>query len=51
MKLGKNNYVNALQQALQSNNEAEIQQAWNDFSNSIVEDIRNDYMESDQKSI
>ncbi len=48
MKLGKNNYVNALQQALQSNNEAEIQQAWNDFSNSIVEDIRNDYMESVQ---
>lgn len=48
MKLGKNNYVNALQQALQSNNEAEIQQAWNDFSNSIVDEIRNDYMESVQ---
>jgi HK97 family phage major capsid protein len=48
MKLGKNNYVNALQQALQSNNEAEIQQAWNDFSASIVDEIRNDYMESVQ---
>ena len=48
MKLGKNNYVNALQQALQSNNESEIQQAWNDFSNSIVDEIRNDYMESVQ---
>ena len=48
MKLGKNNYVNALQQALQSNNEAEIQQAWIDFSNSIVNEITHDYMESVQ---
>lgn len=48
MKLGKNNYAMNLQTALQSNNEIEIQQAWNDFSNSIVEEIRNDYMESVQ---
>lgn len=48
MKLGKNNYAMNLQTALQSNNETEIQQAWNDFSNSIVEEIRNDYMESVQ---
>lgn len=48
MKLGKNNYAMNLQTALQSNNEAEIQQAWNAFSDSIVEEIRNDYMESVQ---
>ena len=48
MKLGKNNYAMNLQTALQSNNEAEIQQAWDNFSNSIVEEIRNDYMESVQ---
>lgn len=48
MKLGKNNYAMNLQTALQSNNETEIQQAWNDFSNSIVEEIRNDYIESVQ---
>lgn len=48
MKLGKNNYAMNLQTALQSNNEAEIQQAWNAFSNSIVEEIRNDYLESVQ---
>ena len=48
MKLGKNNYAMNLQTALQSNNEAEIQQAWNAFSDSIVEEIRNDYLESVQ---
>lgn len=48
MKLGKNNYAMNLQTALQSNNEAEIQQAWTAFSDSIVEEIRNDYMESVQ---
>ena len=48
MKLGKNNYAMNLQTALQSNNEAEIQKAWNAFSDSIVEEIRNDYLESVQ---
>ncbi len=48
MKLGNKNYAMNLQTALQSNNEAEIQQAWNEFSNSIVDEIRNDYMESVQ---
>ena len=46
MKLGKNNYSNELALALQSNNDAEIQQAWNNFSNAIVAEIKNDYMES-----
>ena len=45
MKLG-NNQAKELQMALQGNNEAEIQQAWTNFSNSIVEEIKNDYMES-----
>lgn len=52
MKLGKNNYAMNLQTALQSNNETEIQQAWNDFSNSIVETIKNDYITAnDDKNI
>ena len=52
MKLGNNNYAQNLQMALQSNDENAISQAWNNFSNAIVEEIRNDYMESVQdKSI
>lgn len=45
MKLG-NNRAKELQLALQGENEAEIQQAWANFSDSIVDEIRNDYMES-----
>jgi HK97 family phage major capsid protein len=45
MKLG-NNRAKELQLALQGENEAEIQQAWTNFSDSIVDEIRNDYMES-----
>lgn len=46
MRLGNNNHAKELQTALQSNNDAEIQQAWNNFSDAIVAEIRNDYMES-----
>ena len=45
MKLG-NTRAKELQLALQGENEAEIQQAWANFSDSIVDEIRNDYMES-----
>lgn len=45
MKLG-NTRAKELQLALQGENEAEIQQAWTNFSDSIVDEIRNDYMES-----
>lgn len=46
MRLGNNNHAKELQIALQSNNDTEIQQAWNNFSDSIVAEIKADYMES-----
>lgn len=55
MVLGnKNNYAEALQRALTNGTEEEQQQAWNDFSNAIVEEIKADaelYAQSNDKNI
>lgn len=50
----KNNYAEALQRALTNGTEEEQQQAWNDFSNAIVEEIKADaelYAQSNDKNI
>ena len=50
----KNNYSEALQKALTNGTEEEQQQAWNDFSNAIVEEIKADaelYAQSNDKNI
>lgn len=55
MVLGnKNNYADALQRALTNGTEEEQQQAWNDFSNAIVEEIKADaeiYAQTGDKNI
>ena len=50
----KNNYADALQRALTNGTEEEQQQAWNDFSNAIVEEIKADaeiYAQTGDKNI
>lgn len=50
----KNNYTDALQRALTNGTEEEQQQAWNDFSNAIVEEIKADaeiYTQTGDKNI
>ena len=50
----KNNYAEALQRALTNGTEEEQQQAWNDFSSAIVEEIKADaelYAQSNDKNI
>ena len=55
MRLGnKNNYTDALQRALTNGTQEEQQQAWNDFSNAIVEEIKADaqiYAQTGDKNI
>ena len=55
MRIGnKNNYTYALQRALTNGTEEEQQQAWNDFSNAIVEEIKADaqiYAQTGDKNI